>query len=280
MTVATATESASAPTGHRAAPGLTAAIAAEWTKARTARAPRRNLILGVVLAIASSVLLSVLVGTTFDDWSASEQAEFDPILYPLSGSLLMAIFFVAASVGVVVSEYSSGMIRLSLTVVPNRARFLAAKAIVVAVAIGIASTIAVGGMLFGAQMVYAANGLPTAGLGDGDFLRTLILLVVTGPALPVISVVAAFVFRSAAAAVTSTLAIILLPSMFGTLLPSWWQRNVLSLMPGNAADSLAMGHLTDSEMYPSALPAALVVVAWIVVPLLVAHRLLVTRDAA
>lgn len=260
-------------------PGLRGAVTAEWTKLRTARAPRRNLALGTVLGIATSLLLSLLVGTTFDDWSAQEQADFDPILYPLSGSVLMAIFFVTASVGAIASEYSSGMIRLSLTAVPNRARFVAAKVIVVTAAVWLASIVAMAGMLFGSQLVFAANDLPTAGLGDADFLRTFIVLIVTGPLFPVLSVAAAFLLRTAAASVTTILAVIFVPSLFGGLLPGWWQRNVLSLLPGNAADSLALGHLDDSEMYLHPAAATLVVLAWIAGSLLVAHRVLVRRDA-
>lgn len=273
---------AAVSTGHDTTtrdPGLRDAVAAEWTKLRTASGPRRNLVLGTVLGIVTSLLLAALVGATFDEWSAQEQADFDPTVYPLSGSLLMTIFYVAASVGAVTSEYRSGMVRPSLTAVPNRARFLAAKVIVVTAAVWLASAVAISGMLFGSQLIFAASDLPTAGLADGDFLRTFAVLIVTGPLFPVLSVVAGFLLRTSAASVTTMLAIIFLPSMFGGVLPGWWQRNVLSLLPGNAADSLALGHLADSEMYLRPLPAALVVLAWIAGALLVTYRVLVRRDA-
>ena len=90
---------------------------------------------------------------------------------------------------------------------------------------------------------------------------------------------AGFLFRSTAAAITSALALLFGPSFFGGLFPRWWQENVLSLLPGPAVDSVAIGHLTDSPMYLSVLPATLVTVAWLVAPLAVARQVLVSSDA-
>ena len=84
---------------------------------------------------------------------------------------------------------------------------------------------------------------------------------------------------STAAAVASTLALIFAPSMFGALLPEWWQRNVISLLPGPAADSLSLGHVQDSPQYLAPLPAAVVVVAWLIGALVLAGRILDRRDA-
>ena len=260
-------------------PGLRATITAEWAKLRTAKAPRRNLVLGTVLGIAMSLLLSGLIASTFDEWSAGDKASFDPIVYPLSGSLLMAVFFVAASVGAVAPEYGTGMIRLTLTATPKRWRVLAAKAIVVTAAVSVASVVTVAGMILPSQAIFAAADMPSAGIGDGDLLRALVLLVVTGPVFPVLAVAAAFLLRAAAASVTSVLALIFLPSMFGGVLPDWWQRNALSLLPGTASDSVSLGHLDDSPMYLHPVAAALVVAAWIAGAMIAAGLVLGRRDA-
>lgn len=262
----------------RPEPGFGATVRSEWIKARTARAPRRNLVLGTVLSIGVSLLLSVTVGATFDEWTPAQQADFDPVVFPLSGSLLLAIFYVAAVVGLVAPEYTSGMIRTTFTSTPRRRRILLAKAVVAAVATGVATLIALVGMIWGSQLVYSAYDLPTVGAGDGDLWRTAVALVVTGPLFPVLAVAIAFILRSAAAAVASTLALIFAPSMFGSLLPDWWQRNVISLLPGPTADSLALGHLQDSPQYLAPLPAAAVIVAWLIGSVAVAGRVLERRD--
>lgn len=281
MTTATtsAVPTGSQPRAEHPDPGFAAAFGAEWAKLRTAKAPRRNLVLGTVLGIGLSVLLAVIVGATFDDWPAAEQADFNPVLYPLSGSLFIAIFFAAVGVNVVASEYTSGMLRLTLTATPRRGRVLAAKALAVAAATSLFGLVAAVAMLAAGQLVFAAYDLPSVGAGDADLWRTLVLLVVLGPVFPVIAVALTFVLRSTAAALSTVLALIFAPTMFGGLLPSWWQRNVVSLLPGPASDSVALGHLADSEMYLHPVAAALVVVAWLVGALALANRVLARRDA-
>ncbi len=260
-------------------PGLGAALRAEWIKARSARSPRRNLVLGTVLGIGLSLLLSFAAGASFSDWTPAQQADFDPITYTMSGALPMTIFYVAAVVGLVAPEYSSGMIRLTLLATPSRWRVLFAKVIVATAATSVGSLVTVVGMLAGGQLIFAAHDLPTVSLLEGDVARTVAMLVLTGPVFPVVAVVAAFVLRSAAGAVTATLALVFVPSMFGGLLPSWWERNVLSLLPGAAADSLSLGHLIDSPQHLHPLSAVVVLLVWIAGPLVLAGRMLTIRDA-
>lgn len=260
-------------------PGFGATFAAEWHKLRTARSPRRNVVLGVVLGIAVSVLLAFVAGATFDDWPAAERAAFDPVLYPLAGSVLTAIFFAAVGVNVVASEYSSGMIRTTLTATPHRGRVLAAKVLAVFVATGVGSLVATVAMIGFGQVVFAANDLPTVHLGDGDVWRTVLALVVVGPMFPVLAVTITFLFRRTAASISTVLALIFAPGIFGALLPGWWQRNVISLMPGPASDSVTIGHLVDDATYLHPAAATLAVVGWMVALWTLAHVALSRRDA-
>lgn len=260
-------------------PGFGATFGAEWIKLRTARTPRRNLLLGVLLGIGLSVLLAAVVGATWDDWTAADRAEFDPVLFPLSGSLFIAIFFAAVGVNATTSEYATGMVRLTFTVTPNRRRVLLAKAAVVTIATGLAGLVAMVGMLAAGQAIFAANDLPTAGLGDGDLVRTVVTTAVIGPMFPVIGAALGAIMRGTAAALSTVLALIFAPSIFGGLLPAWWQRNIISLLPGPASDSLAIGHLDDSEMYPEPIVAAIAVVVWTAGLLALAALLQDRRDA-
>jgi ABC-2 type transport system permease protein len=116
------------------------------------------------------------------------------------------------------------------------------------------------------QMVFAAYDLPTASLTDADARRAMIGLVATAPVFPIIGVVAAFVLRSAAGAITLVLALLFVPGMFGALLPRRWQEDVLAYLPGSLADSVAMHHLdADNPLYADPTLAAVLLVVWIVV---------------
>lgn len=260
-------------------PGFGATFGSEWAKLRTARAPRRNLVLGTGLGIAFSVLLAVIMGATFSEWSPTEQADFDPLLYPLSGSLFIAIFFAAVGVNVVASEYTSGMIRLTLTTTPRRRRVLTAKALAVALATFVFGLVAMAGMFGVSHLIYGAYDLPTADLASGRAVRTFALIALIGPLFPVIAVFVTFLLRSTAAALSTVLALIFAPSIFGGLLPRWWRENVISLLPGPASDSVAIGHLSESDMYLHPVLGFVVVVAWVVVFSTLARLVLDRRDA-
>lgn len=259
-------------------PGFGAALGSELHKLRTARAPRRNLVLAAVLGLGLAALLAVVLGATYDDLTAGERLDFDPTGPPLAGAVLPGLFLTVIGVKAVTSEYASGMIRLTLTATPRRSRVLAAKALAVAVlawAFGAALMAAMVALTHG---ILAAYGAPTADLGDGDVLRALVGTVLLGPAFPVLGVAVAFLTRSTAAALCTVLALVVLPSALG-MLPGWWQRNVLSLSPGPASDSLTVGHLQPSDVHPHPLAAALVIVAWLAAALALAHASFSRRDA-
>jgi ABC-2 type transport system permease protein len=272
-------ESTSLDVASTTGPGFGAAVRSEWSKFWTAKSPRRNLVLGTLLGIGLSVLIAVVTGVTFDEWPAEERATFDPVMYPLSGTLLVAIFYVAVGVNVGASEYASGMIRLTFTATPKRERILAAKALVVVATTTVAGIIATGGMFGISQLVYGANDLPTASISDGGLWRTMLAMALLGWLFPVIGVALAFVLRSTAGAITATLALVFAPSMFGSLLPAWWRENIISLLPGPASDSLALGHLDDSDMYLPPAAALAVIVVWLAVAWFGTRWLVNRRDA-
>ncbi|MGY6501501.1 MAG: ABC transporter permease [Acidimicrobiales bacterium] len=260
-------------------PGLAATMRSEWTKLRTAKGPIRNLILGVVTGIGLSALLALAVGATFSEWSTTDQAEFDSVLFSLSGAMLTAIFFVAVGVRTATAEYGSDMMRLTFTVTPRRARVLWAKAAVVALVTWVAGAVAMVGMILVGEAIFAAYDMQTVGLSSGETLRTMALVVLFVPGYPLLGLVTGILTRSTASAITIVLALIFAPSFFGGLFPAWWQENILSLLPGSVFDAVSIGHLTSSAMYHSMAVAVPLAIAWIVLPLLLARVTLMSRDA-
>ncbi len=260
-------------------PGFGGTLASEWLKLRTSRGPMRNLALGAVLGIGLSALLALAVGATFDEWSVADQLEFDPVLFSFSGSLLTAIFFIAVGARVATAEYSSEMIRLTLAVTPQRDRVLAAKLLVVTLVTWAFGAIAMVGMVVATQAVFAGFDMRTASVFEGEVLRTLTVIVVSIPLFPILGLVGGILFRSTAPTMTTVLLLMLFPSFFGGLFPRAWQENVFSLFPGSASDAVTIGHLSASPMHLDTVPALVVVLAWLVVPVAVARTVLVRRDA-
>jgi len=258
---------------------FTATLVSEWAKLVTVRSTWFTLALSLFVSTGITALLSWATGWSWNDWSASDQAEFDPILNSLAGSMFGAILFVVLSGNLVATEYASGMIRQTMTVTPRRGRVLLAKVLVVsAVAIVAGIIVNVATFLVG-QAVFAAFDVPTASLSDGDAFRSVVLgMAVTSPVLPILGICTAFLFRSAAIAITGVLAIIFMPSFFGPLIPQRWQEDVLAFLPGNASNSIATGNLSDSSMYLDPSLAAVVLAVWMVVFIGGTHIMLNLRD--
>ncbi|MDQ3695287.1 MAG: ABC transporter permease [Chloroflexota bacterium] len=280
-----ATQALSYPT--RPAPRRTsfwATLASEWAKLTSLRSFYISALMTLVLAIGLSGGVSLIIASTWSDWGPIERASFDPILMSLFGLVFSSILLTLIAVSFVASEYATGMIRLTLTATPRRGRVLLAKAIIitgVSVVLGYISVIAA--FLLG-QAIFSANGLGSATLGDSDAMRAMIGLGLTAAAFPLIGAALAVLFRSTAAAISTVLALIFTPAIFGAMLPAWWQENVLRYLPDRAIDSITIGHLftgvsgmTFGEYLDLGAGIA-VTVAWLVLFLGAATIVLLRRD--
>jgi ABC-2 type transport system permease protein len=268
-----------APAREYSPVGFGATLASEWTKMVSTRSTYVMLGLALVLSLAMTALLSLAIGTTWNDASPATRADFEPITFSLVGLTFGGIVMTIFGVNMVSGEYSSGMIRTTLTATPKRGRVLAAKIVLIGVVAMIISLVMTFGSLAIGRAVLGAYDIPTFSLGESDVMRVIVASTLTAPLFPLIGATFAFLFRSTATPITLVLALIFLPAMFGAVFPDWWQEHILSLLPGSAADSVMMGHLSDSRMYLDTLPAAIVVVVWLVITIGAAYLTLTRRDA-
>ena len=260
-------------------PGFMDTLASEWTKMRSLRGTYLMVILSIVLSVGLTALVAVVTGSTFDEWNASDQANFEPTLFSFFGSIFSGIIFAVLGVTFMTSEYSSGMIRLTLTVTPKRGRVLLAKVLVVTAVTLVVGTVVVFLCYFVAQAAFGSYDMPTSSLGDSDTQRALIAASLLGPLFPVIGLCIGVFLRSTAGGITAILALLFAPAIFSGLFPEWWQENVLSLLPGNAGDSVIIGHLQDAPVYLGVGPALLVVAAWVAIFVGGAYYVINRRDA-
>lgn len=254
-------------------------IRSEWTKLSSLRATRVQLWLAVVLSPALSALAALIVGLTHHDWKPADVADFEPISFSFVGTLLGGIVFAVLGVRAITAEYGSGMIRLSLTATPRRERLLAAKAAVVAGVTLAGGTLMTVAMFVIAQRIFAGYGVPSAGLGDRDALRTVLATSAMSPLVPLFALSLGFMLRSTAGAITSVLGIMFVPAIVGALVPQSWQDHVLVYLPGAASDAIAFGHLPDAPHGLSPAVAALVLLGWTALFLVGALLALERRDA-
>ena len=143
----------------------------EWTKFRTI--PSNVAILLATVAVMAGA--GALTANGAARGYSGAGAAFDATYISMYGGFL----FVQIAVGslgvlVVTSEYATGMIRTSLTVVPRRGRLLAAKVWTFGlIALVTGEIAAFGAFLFG-QTVISAAGAPPAALGQTGVLRAIV----------------------------------------------------------------------------------------------------------
>lgn len=277
--MSSATVAADSRRTGQGAPGLGAVIASEWLKQTSLRSTWITSALAVVLGIGGTVMVAVIVGVTWDSWGSEERAQYDPVLTPTTGLIFTGLVLVVLGVRAGASEYASGMMRLTLTATPRRGRLLAAKAIVVTALTILVGAVAIVGMYLVGNAVLADYGLETAPISDGGAARVLAASIALGPFFPLAGLCFGVALRSTAGAITTVLAFIFAPAIFGGLLPSWWDENVADRLPGAAVDSLVYGHLDESLAIMSPAAALATLAGWTAFFLAIALVALERRDA-
>lgn len=185
-------------------------LQSEWTKIRTVRSTTWSLIIMVVLIIGMAALL----GATVDN----PDEEPDPsVSLSLIGVMIAQI--AAASLGVLTisAEYTTGMIRSTLTAYPRRLTVLAAKAVVFGVLMFVVGLVAcylaylVGDSMLSRDVVADSTGKEVVKgvVGSATYLALIGLF----------SLGIGTMLRHSAGAITTVLGIMLVPSIFGGFIP-------------------------------------------------------------
>ena len=110
-------------------------VRSEWIKFRSLRSTVYTLLVAVVLMIGIGALFSAVTASQYHTFSVADKATFSPISTSLTGISFAVIAFGVLGVLLMSGEYSTGMIRASLTAVPHRLPVLWGKLAVFAGAI-------------------------------------------------------------------------------------------------------------------------------------------------
>jgi ABC-type transport system involved in multi-copper enzyme maturation permease subunit len=200
-------------------------VRSEWTKVRSVRSTMSTVALTVILAVGLAALISNAIGGQYGQLSADEQALFDP-----TQQSLKACFFIAqlaiGSLGVlsITSDYQTGMIRTSLSAVPRRGRFLAAKVGVVWVSVLVVGQVAAFGAYLAGQRMLAGAGASHSDLTQPHVARAVIGAGLWLAAIGLLGVAMGFLVRSTAGAFGAVVAATLLVPLLSGGLPDWFAR--------------------------------------------------------
>ena len=176
----------------------------EWIKLRTLRSTPWSLL----IALAGMVGIGIAAGFN------TRNARGDVTNNILAGVALGQVVFAVLGVLVVTNEYSSGMIRATLTAIPRRPLVLAAKASVFAVVTLAAGELAsFACLLAGAAFVRA--GVPHPALSQPAVLRAVLLSGVYLSLIGLIGLALGAIIRHGAAAIATLMALVFVAPLAG-----------------------------------------------------------------
>jgi ABC-2 type transport system permease protein len=270
--------------GRRHAPqaagtGMRDALHAEWTKLRTAPGT-----LGLLLAAAALTVAASAAAAAATKCPAAGCGQ-DPAKVSLTGIYLGQAVAAIVAVLAVGTEYSTGVIRTTLTAMPRRTTVLAAKAAVVTGLILAAGTVAVLGCLLAGRLILPSNGFtpahgfPPLSLGEGPVLRATAGSVLYLALIALLSLGTAAAVRDSAVAIGMVLGLLyLFPIVTAVVHDAHLQRHLEQIAPMTAG--LDIQATTGLHSLPLSPWAGLgVLAAWAAGALLAGGLLLRFRDA-
>ncbi|RZU64861.1 ABC-2 type transport system permease protein [Microterricola gilva] len=257
-------------------------IRSEWIKLRSLRSTVWSYLIVIAISLGMAFVMSISMVGTMDspaDLASTPAAQQQELILMAS---TFGVFFgqlVVAVLGVLVitGEYSTGMIRSTLTAVPKRLPALAAKALVLFVStfvIGLLSTV---GAFIVASIVYGANGA-SASITDPDVFLSLL-----GGAL-YLALVSLFalglgaMLRSSAGGIAAALGTLLLLPMVLQMIPAEWASDLIPYLLSTAGMGI-FGQTSFTGEIDSVIENLLIVLAWVAAALVGAGILLKRRDA-
>ena len=211
-------------------------VLSEWTKFRSLRS--------TVYTVLIAVVLMVGLGALFTAIAAGQPGGLNPGQSAVSTSLT-GTFFAQLAIGVlgvllITGEYSTGMIRSSLTAVPRRLPMLWAKLAVFAGVVFLTMLVASVAAFLVGQLLLSGQHLDTS-LSDPGALRSVLGAALYVTVAGVTALALGALLRNAAAAITTFVAVFFVIPPLTLLLPASLTDRFVQYLPANIGGVLTGG---------------------------------------
>jgi ABC-2 type transport system permease protein len=220
--------------------GLGGTLRSEFTKIRSVRSTYWTLLALLVVSVGIS---AAVTGGTAANWShmaPSDRATFDPTQASVAGLFYLGqLVIVVLGAMTLTAEYSTGMIRTSLTAMPRRLVVYIAKAVVFGCVALVVTFVAAFIAFFLGQALLASTH-DTATLSQPNVLRAVIgsALYVTLCGLFAFAVGA--ILRHTAGAITTVIGLLFVIPILAHLLPQSWYQELERWLPDAAGRALSV----------------------------------------
>jgi ABC-type transport system involved in multi-copper enzyme maturation permease subunit len=212
--------------------GFAGTLRSEFTKIRSVRSTYWSLFLLVAAGIAWSVAFCAGEASRWPHMSPQDRLGFDPTQSSVVGlALLGQLVIVVLGTLSITSEYSTGMIRTSLTVMPRRWVLSTAKAAVfTAIALVVAFLTSFAAFFIGQALLSSTH--VGATLSQPNVLRAVIGAALYVALCGLFSFGLGAILRSTAGAMAAAYGLLFLVPQLAKALPSTWYADVVRWLPG------------------------------------------------
>jgi ABC-2 type transport system permease protein len=280
MTTITPTEPRIAPRSNASSLTFGGVVRSEWIKLRSLRSTVWSYLFVVAVTLGMALLMSLTIANGGIDAAGASGGGASELLVQSSvfGVYLAQLVVAVLGVLVVGGEYTTGMIRSTLTAVPTRLPALAAKAAVLFVATFVVGLIATVGAFFVATTVYAGEGV-SASLTDSAVFLPILGASLYLALLAVFALGVGTMVRSSAGGIGIVLALILVvPTVLGMIPADWAQSLAPYLLSQAGTNMFAPAALTGADTF-TVWQNLLITLGWVTASGAGAAVLLAKRDA-
>ena len=251
-------------------------IVSEWTKLRSVRSTRWSLLVATVLTIGFPILASAVISSHWSHRSPEERAHFNALDPALIGAQIAQLAIGVLGVLVISAEYSTGMIRATLTAVPKRLPVLWAKAIVFATVTFVLMLPSVVIAFFASQSILSAHHVNLAWSHPG-VARAVIGAALYLTVIAVLTLGIGTILRNTAGGIAAFAAVFFVLPPLMNVLPTSWNNAISPYLPSNAGRAILSITHDPSSLAPWT--GFALFCGYAAATLAVAAVLLVRRDA-
>ncbi len=217
-------------------------LLSEFTKFRSLRSTMYTLLTALVLMIGLGAMFSALTASQYHTYNAADRASFNPVATSLSGVIFAVVAFGVLGVLVTSGEYSTGMIRSSLTAVPRRLPVLWGKLAVFPGVIFPVSLIASFISFFLGQLVLNSQHIGVSISAPGA-LRSVVGAALYLTVAGMIGVALGSLFRNSAAGIATFAGVFFVIPLLAGMLPPSVSTHLTPYLPSNAGSAVWGGAL-------------------------------------
>ncbi|HLH59360.1 MAG TPA: ABC transporter permease subunit [Streptosporangiaceae bacterium] len=224
-----------APSGRA---GIRGTLRSEFTKIRSVRSTYWSLLALLVISIGIGAAITGGIAAHWSQMAPADRATFDATATSLGGlTFLGELVLVVLGALAITSEYSTTMMRTSLTVMPRRGVLYPAKAAVITAVVLVISLVAAFVSFWLGQALLHSTGA-SATLSQPNVLRAVIggALYVTLCGLLAYGV--GSMIRHTAGAITIMVAALFVIPILVNLLPNSWHNDLVRWLPSSAGDAI------------------------------------------